>query len=271
MEQIKVFLDESEMPRQWYNILADLPTPMRPPLHPATGEPVKPEDLAPVFPMNLIEQEMSTERWIEIPEPVLEKYAIWRPTPLYRARNLEKALERQHYVLERMVEVGFLSPEEAVAARKEPLDFADPEASRVQVLNSFTEEVRRRVEADFGSDVLYGDGLSIHTTLDLEAQRAAEAAVQKGLEELDKRHGYRGPHGHVEGPERDAFLQQLAEKYRNLASGAVVEAVVQECPKGGMCRLLLGRERTARLLPPEKEKWAAGYFKSRKKGLIRAM
>ncbi|MBZ4658378.1 MAG: family penicillin-binding protein [Desulfacinum sp.] len=182
-------------------------------------------------------------------------------------RNLEKALERQHYVLERMVEVGFLSPEEAVAARKEPLDFADPEASRVQVLNSFTEEVRRRVEADFGSDVLYGDGLSIHTTLDLEAQRAAEAAVQKGLEELDKRHGYRGPHGHVEGPERDAFLQQLAEKYRNLASGAVVEAVVQECPKGGMCRLLLGRERTARLLPPEKEKWAAGYFKSRKKGL----
>jgi tryptophan synthase beta chain len=92
MEQIKVFLDESEMPRQWYNILADLPTPMRPPLHPATGEPVKPEDLAPVFPMNLIEQEMATDRWIEIPEPVLEKYAIWRPTPLYRARNLEKAL-----------------------------------------------------------------------------------------------------------------------------------------------------------------------------------
>ncbi|SHE95775.1 penicillin-binding protein 1A [Desulfacinum infernum DSM 9756] len=180
-------------------------------------------------------------------------------------RNLEKALERQHYVLERMVEVGFLGPDEAAAARKEPLDFADPEASRVQVLNSFTEEVRRRVEADFGSDVLYGDGLSIHTTLDLEAQRAAEAAVRKGLEELDKRHGYRGPHGHVEGPERDAFLQQLAEKNRNLGPGAVVEAVVLECADGGMCRLLLGGERTARLLPPEKEKWAAGYFQSRKK------
>jgi len=92
MEQIKVFLDESEMPRQWYNIQADLPTPLRPPLHPATGQPIKAEDLAPVFPMNLIEQEVSTQRWIDIPEPVLEKYALWRPTPLYRARGLEKAL-----------------------------------------------------------------------------------------------------------------------------------------------------------------------------------
>lgn len=92
MEQIKVFLDESEMPRQWYNIAADLPKPLRPPLHPGTGEPVKAEDLAPVFPMNLIEQEVSTQRWIDIPEPVLEKYALWRPTPLYRALGLERAL-----------------------------------------------------------------------------------------------------------------------------------------------------------------------------------
>ncbi|HUV76427.1 MAG TPA: hypothetical protein VMW06_00060 [Desulfobacterales bacterium] len=81
MKQIKVFLDESEMPRQWYNVLADMPTPMRPPLHPGTGKPVGPDDLAHVFPMNLIEQEVSTQRWIDIPEPVLEKYALWRPTP----------------------------------------------------------------------------------------------------------------------------------------------------------------------------------------------
>ncbi len=93
MEQIKVFLDESEMPRQWYNILADLPTPMKPPLHPGTGKPVSPEDLAPVFPMNLIEQEVSTDRWIDIPEPVLEKYCLWRPTPLCRARAFEKLLD----------------------------------------------------------------------------------------------------------------------------------------------------------------------------------
>jgi len=93
MDQIKVFLDESEMPRQWYNILADLPTPMKPPLHPGTGKPVTPEDLAPVFPMNLIEQEVSTERWIDIPEPVLEKYCLYRPTPLCRARAFEKLLD----------------------------------------------------------------------------------------------------------------------------------------------------------------------------------
>ena len=93
MEQIKILLDESEMPRQWYNIQADLPTPMKPPLHPGTGKPIAPEDLAPVFPMNLIEQEVSSDRWIDIPEPVLEKYCIWRPSPLCRARQFEKLLD----------------------------------------------------------------------------------------------------------------------------------------------------------------------------------
>ncbi len=92
IELMKVNLDESEMPRQWYNVAADLPTPMKPPLHPGTGKPVNPEDLAPVFPMNLIEQEMSTDRWIDIPEPVLEKYFLWRPTPLCRAKGFEKLL-----------------------------------------------------------------------------------------------------------------------------------------------------------------------------------
>ena len=89
----KIFLPESEIPRQWYNIVADMPTPMEPPLHPGTGQPVGPDDLSPIFPMNLIEQEVSTERWIDIPEPVLEKYVIWRPSPLYRAYNLEKFLD----------------------------------------------------------------------------------------------------------------------------------------------------------------------------------
>jgi tryptophan synthase beta chain len=93
MEVKKVFLPESELPRQWYNILADMPTPMEPPLHPGTGQPVGPDDLAPIFPMNLIEQEVSQERYIDIPEEVLEKYLLWRPTPLYRAYNLEKHLE----------------------------------------------------------------------------------------------------------------------------------------------------------------------------------
>jgi len=93
MEIKKIFLPESEMPRQWYNILADMPTPMEPPLHPGTGQPAGPEDLAPIFPMPLIEQEVSQDRFIDIPEEVLEKYLLWRPTPLYRANILEKHLD----------------------------------------------------------------------------------------------------------------------------------------------------------------------------------
>ncbi len=93
MEIQKVFLAESEIPRQWYNIQADMPTPLQPPLNPATGQPVGPDDLAPIFPMNLIEQEVSTERWIDIPDEVLEKFLLWRPTPLQRATALEKYLD----------------------------------------------------------------------------------------------------------------------------------------------------------------------------------
>jgi tryptophan synthase beta chain len=88
----KVMLSEKDMPRQWYNVLADLPHGMRPPLHPGTGKPVTAEDMSAIFPMNLIEQEMSSQRWIDIPEPVLEKLYMYRPSPLVRARNLEKAL-----------------------------------------------------------------------------------------------------------------------------------------------------------------------------------
>lgn len=93
MQTKKIFLPESEMPRQWYNVAADMPTPMEPPLHPGTGQPVGPEDLGPIFPMPLIEQEVSQERFIDIPDEVLEKYLIWRPTPLYRAYGLEKFLD----------------------------------------------------------------------------------------------------------------------------------------------------------------------------------
>ena len=93
MRTKKYVLSDQDMPRQWYNIMADLPNGMEPPLHPGTGQPCGPEDLAPIFPMNLIEQEVSTQRWIDIPEEILEKYAIWRPSPLYRAYSLEKALD----------------------------------------------------------------------------------------------------------------------------------------------------------------------------------
>jgi len=89
---IKILLSESEMPRQWYNILADMPNKPLPPLHPATKQPVGPEDLAPVFPMELIKQEVSGERYIEIPDEVRDLYVTYRPSPVFRAHKLEKAL-----------------------------------------------------------------------------------------------------------------------------------------------------------------------------------
>lgn len=89
----KILLSEAEIPRQWYNIQADMPNKLEPPLHPATKQPIGPEDLAPLFPLELIKQEVSQERWIDIPEEVVDKYKIWRPTPLVRAYELEKALD----------------------------------------------------------------------------------------------------------------------------------------------------------------------------------
>jgi tryptophan synthase beta chain len=105
----KYLLSEDEMPRAWYNILADLPHPPAPVLHPGTKQPVTPDDLAPLFPMALIMQEVSTERYIEIPEPIRQIYMQWRPSPLFRARRLEKALDtpaRIYYKYEGVSPVG---------------------------------------------------------------------------------------------------------------------------------------------------------------------
>jgi len=114
----KIILAEKEMPRQWYNIMADLPSPMPPPLHPGTMQPVGPADLAPIFPMNLIEQEVATERFIDIPEPVLERLLLWRPSPLYRATRLEKFLgtpARIYLKMESVSPAGSHKPNTAIA------------------------------------------------------------------------------------------------------------------------------------------------------------
>jgi len=88
----KILLDESRIPKQWYNIIPDMPGPLSPVIHPGTLQPVTPDDLLPLFPMGLIEQEVSTQRWIDIPDEVREVYKLWRPAPLYRAHRLEKVL-----------------------------------------------------------------------------------------------------------------------------------------------------------------------------------
>lgn len=91
MSQVKFTLDEADIPREWYNVVADMTNPPAPPLGP-DGKPIGPEALAAIFPPAIIEQEVSRQRWIPIPEPVREIYRQWRPTPLYRARRLESAL-----------------------------------------------------------------------------------------------------------------------------------------------------------------------------------
>ncbi|KKH92114.1 tryptophan synthase subunit beta [Methanosarcina sp. 1.H.T.1A.1] len=93
MEQTKIILDENEMPKKWYNVLSDLPTPIDPPLDPRTWQPISPDALEPIFPKELIRQEMSSDRYIEIPEEVLDIYRLWRPSPLFRAHQLEKVLK----------------------------------------------------------------------------------------------------------------------------------------------------------------------------------
>ena len=117
-DAIKYVLDDSRLPKAWYNITADLPVPLPPVLHPATLEPVGPSDLTPLFPMSLILQEVSTEREIEIPEPVRDVYRQWRPSPLFRARRLERALKtpaRIYYKYEGVSPAGSHKPNTAVA------------------------------------------------------------------------------------------------------------------------------------------------------------
>jgi len=117
-DSVKYVLDETRMPKRWYNIMADLPSPPPPVLHPGTKQPIGPDDLAPLFPMALIGQEVSTDREIDIPEPVREIYKQWRPTPLYRARRLEKALQtpaKIYYKYEGVSPAGSHKPNTAVA------------------------------------------------------------------------------------------------------------------------------------------------------------
>jgi tryptophan synthase beta chain len=116
-ERTKIILDESEIPTQWYNVIPDLPAPPPPPLHPGTLQPVGPDDLAPLFPMELILQEVTGDSYVDIPGEVLDVYRLWRPTPLFRARRLERALHtpaRIYYKYEGVSPAGSHKPNTAV-------------------------------------------------------------------------------------------------------------------------------------------------------------
>jgi tryptophan synthase beta chain len=117
-DSVKYLLAENDIPKSWYNIMADLPSPPPPVLHPGTGNPIGPDDLAPLFPMSLILQEVSQERYIDIPQPVRDVYKQWRPSPLYRARRLEKVLgtpAKLYYKYEGVSPAGSHKPNTAVA------------------------------------------------------------------------------------------------------------------------------------------------------------
>jgi tryptophan synthase beta chain len=114
----KITLPDDRIPRDWYNIAADLPEPLAPPLHPVTLQPASPDDLAPIFPMELILQEVSTERYIEIPQPIRDALALWRPSPLHRAYGLERALDtpaKIYYKYEGVSPAGSHKPNTAIA------------------------------------------------------------------------------------------------------------------------------------------------------------
>jgi tryptophan synthase beta chain len=118
MKRVMFFLDQKDMPTQWYNVVADMPEPMPPYMHPMTKKPLGPEDLAPLFPMELIKQEVSTERWIDIPEEVQDVYRTYRPTVLHRAYRLEKALDtpaKIFYKYEGTSQAGSHKPNTAIA------------------------------------------------------------------------------------------------------------------------------------------------------------
>src|SRR4051812_5502224 len=118
MADTRIVLNESELPRQWYNIAADLPRPLDPVLHPGTMQPIGPADLAAIFPMDIIGQEVSFERWIDIPDEVRDTYKLWRPTSLHRALRLEKHLQTPahiYYKYEGSSPVGSHKPNTALA------------------------------------------------------------------------------------------------------------------------------------------------------------
>ena len=113
----KYLLDETALPTQWYNIQADLPTPLPPVIHPGTGQPIGPQDLAPLFPMEIIKQEVSQERWLDMPQEVRQVLRLWRPSPLFRARGLEQALDtpaHMYYKYEGVSPVGSHKPNTSV-------------------------------------------------------------------------------------------------------------------------------------------------------------
>src|SRR5437870_2821300 len=183
----KVLLKEKDLPTKWYNIQADFPTPAPPVMHPGTGQPIGPQDLAPLFPMALIKQEVSQERWIEIPDGVRDVLRLWRPSPLYRARRLEHALgtpARIYYKYEGVSPAGSHKPNTAVAqayydtqAGKQVLA-ADPDSpgSLGIAISEAVEDAATREDTKYSLGSVLNHVLLHQSVIGLEAKKQLEKA-----------------------------------------------------------------------------------------------
>lgn len=172
-------------------------------------------------------------------------------------RHFNQARERQQYVLQQMVNQQYITAEEAQQALNERLLFSSPKRWTLKQLNYFSEQARREVEARYGREALYTQGLQIYTTLDPRAQTLAEDALDRGLRELDKRHGYRGAHQSVAQSKWRDFAKTLAHNNGNLSENKVVEALVTGFDSKAKAYLLdLGRAKA--LLPVSGTSWAGG-------------
>jgi penicillin-binding protein 1A len=177
------------------------------------------------------------------------------PTRFSPINNYSVARDRQEYVLKRMAEVGFITSDQAKTALAEQLRLSKPKVWTLKSLNSFTEEVRRQLEARYGREGLYKEGMSIYTTMDVKAQEIAQKALDIGLRELDKRHSrYRGVNLNVPKEDWQSTLKILAEKNGALTQGQVVPALVTDYdPKTRVCQLQLGS--SPGKLPPSGWEW----------------
>ena len=188
LETTKYQLDEDQIPKSYYNIAADLPEKPEPVLHPGTGQPIGPGDLAPLFPMELIKQVVSTDREIEIPEPVRQAYALYRPSPLYRARRLEKALDTPahiYYKYEGVSPSGSHKPNTALAQafynKQEGVKRLATETGAGQWGSALVvrgRHVRARSEGLHGARELRPEAVPAHPDGDLRRAGRAEPVVR---------------------------------------------------------------------------------------------
>jgi penicillin-binding protein 1A len=171
-------------------------------------------------------------------------------------RHFDHARERQQYVLQQMATLEHITPKEARDAFKEPLHFVTPKRWALKDMNYFSEQARREIEARYGHEMLYKQGLQIYTTMDPKAQTLAEKALDRGVRELDKRHGYRGAHQNIPQKKWPEAVQGLAKNNKELAENHVIEALVTGYDqKGKFYQLDLGTAKGQ--LPAGAMNWAA--------------